>query len=94
MDFNKNNKQMNFNKIIGTISEITDDPFYCSVVLNVGTERVRPVQFCIQKPEFDKLLSTLKLGQKILIYFYSRSSRSKDGKKWHNYNNILGVEVV
>ena len=93
-DFNKNDKQTNFNKIIGVVAEKNDAPVYCSLTLNVGTTKVRPVNLCIKKDEYDKIIAPLEIGQKVVVYFYLRSKKSKDGKTWYNYNNILGVSVI
>ena len=94
MEFNKNEKQLNFNKIVGVIAEKNDAELYCSITLNVGNTKTRPVNFCIKKEHFDKMIAPLQIGQKVVVFFYLRSHKSKDGTKWHNYNNILGIDVV
>ena len=94
IEFSKNNKQDNFNKVVGILIEKNDEDIYCSITLSVGKSNPRPVNFCIVKEQFDKIIAPLEIGKKVEVFFYLRSKKSKNGKVWFNYNNILGINTI
>ena len=89
-DFNKNEKQLNFNKIKGTITEFNDGEKFCSLTLNVGHENIRQVNLVIKKIGFDAIKSKFQIGQKVFVKFYL-TSRFKNGR-WYTMANVLTVE--
>jgi len=89
-DFNKNEKQLNFNRIKGTITELNDGEKFCSITLNIGHENIRQVNLVIKKNGFDAITSKFKIGQKVFATFYL-TSRFKNGR-WYTMANVLSIE--
>ncbi len=89
-NFNKNEKQIFFNRIRGVIEEINVNDIWCSYTLLVGHENQRLVNFSIKKEQYDKLSHTYKVGDKVGIRFFL-SSKYKNGR-WHTSANILTIE--
>ena len=90
MDFvNKNDKQLYFNKIKGTIAELNSGDVYCSITLKVGHENTRLVNFTIKKAEFLELTKSKQIGDKITILFFL-TSKHKNGR-WYTMANVLDV---
>jgi len=87
--FNKNDKQVYFNQIKGTIDELNDGEKFCSVTLNVGHENPRQVNVIVKKPQFDKLTQSHKIGDKVTCRFYI-TSRKKDAR-WYTMANLLDI---
>lgn len=89
-EFNKNDKQVFFNRIKGTIEELNDGEKYCSITLCVGHENTRHVNFVCKKQEFDKYASSHQIGDKVVIQYYA-VSRFK-AERWYTSLTILSVE--
>lgn len=89
-DFNKNDKQLYFNRVKGSISEIAIGEEWCSITLAVGHENTRLVNFCYKKEQHEKFAGKLKVGDKIGIRFFL-TSRFKNGR-WHTNANILQID--
>ena len=62
-DFNRNDKQLNFNKIKGSIVELNDGEKFCSLTLDVGHENIRQVNLVVKKVFFDTIKEKL-VGKK------------------------------
>lgn len=90
-DFNRNEKQLNFNKIKGAITELNDGEKFCSITLNVGHENIRQVNLVIKKASFDAIKDKFTLGDKVFIKYYL-TSRFKNGR-WYTMANVLAVDV-
>lgn len=90
-EFNKNDKQLYFNRVKGTISEIAISDEWCSVTLVVGHENTRLVNFCYKKEQHEKFIGDKKVGDKVGIRFFL-TSRFKNGR-WHTNANILQVDT-
>lgn len=90
-EFNKNDKQLYFNRVKGAITEIFIGDEWCSVTLTVGHENTRLVNFCYKKEQHEKFIGNLKVGDKIGIRFFL-TSRYKNGR-WHTNANILQVDM-
>ena len=88
-EFNKNDKQVYFNRVKGTISQLNDGEKYCSITLSVGHENARFANFVCKKTEFDKYISDYKLDDKVTIQFYL-VSRFK-AERWYTSATILDV---
>lgn len=94
-EFNKNEKQHNFNQIKGVITELNDGDKFCSVTLTVGHENPRPVNLVIKKVVFDSYKEIHRIGDKVLVKFYlsSRSKTSNDEKpRWGTMANVLQID--
>lgn len=90
--FNKNEKQLFFNQIKGSVVEINIGDDWCSFTINVGHENTRLVNLSIKKTQFDSLDYKYKVGEKVLIKYFL-TSRFKYGR-WHTTANILSLSVV
>jgi molybdopterin-binding protein len=88
--FNKNDRQINFNKIKGTITEMNDGEKFCSITLNVGHENIRQVNLITKKAMFDDIASEFSVGSKVFARFYLTSRWKND--RWYTMANTLSVE--
>jgi hypothetical protein len=91
IEFNKNEKQLYFNRVKGSVSEISLGEIWCSITLIVGHENSRLVNFCFKKEQYEKFIGNTKVGDKIGIRFFL-TSRYKNGR-WHTNANILQVDT-
>jgi len=94
-EFNKNEKQHNFNQIKGVITELNDGDKFCSLTLMVGHENPRPVNLVIKKLVFDSYKELHRVGDKVLVKFYlsSRNKPSHDEKpRWGTMANVLQID--
>lgn len=89
-EFNKNDKQANFNQVKGIIQELNDSEKYCSITLSLGHENIRPVNFSVKKEMFDLVSGDLKLGDKVCIKYFLTST-FKNGN-WYTRANLLSVD--
>lgn len=89
-NFNKNEKQIFFNRVRGVIEEINIGDIWCSYTLKVGHENQRLVNFSIKKDQYDQLENPYNVGDKVGIRFFL-SSKFKNGR-WHTSANILAIE--
>ena len=91
-NFNRNDKQLFFNQIKGSIHEINTDGDWCSITLNVGHENVRFVNLSIKKVSYEKIKNKHLLGDKVSIRFYL-TSRFKN-ERWYTMANILQIDAI
>lgn len=91
-DFNKNDKQLFFNEIKGTLFEKIDGECWCSITLNVGHENPRLVNISVKKKEFDKLNEKFKLSDKIVVCYYLVSRFKND--RYHTTAYLLQVNLI
>ena len=89
-EFNRNEKQLNFNNIKGIIAQLNDGDRFCSITLDVGHENIRQVNLVIKKINFDPIASKFKVGEKVFIKFYL-TSRFKN-ERWYTMANVLTAE--
>lgn len=91
MNYIKNDKQLYFNQIKGTLTELNDGEKYCSITLSVGHDNRRTVNLVMKKKQFDLLVieKGLDLKDKVSARFYV-SSRFKNGR-WYTMANTLDV---
>jgi hypothetical protein len=90
MEFiNKNELQIKFNEIRGTISELNDSGDFCSVTLNCGHENVRPVNLATRRIEFEKIVQAHRIGQKVVCRFYLASNKKFD--RWYTSAILLSI---
>jgi len=91
-DFNKNERQLNFNKVKGTVTELNEGEAFCSITLIVGHENTRNVNLVCKNKQFQSFKDKIKIGDKIFIKFYL-SSRFKNGR-WYTMANILSLDLA
>jgi hypothetical protein len=93
MDSNiKNDKQIYFNQVKGTITELNSSDDFCSITLEVGHENTRNVNLNMKKFQFDKIEKDLDLGSKIVARFYIVSRKKND--RWYTSANLLDIQKV
>jgi hypothetical protein len=90
LDFNKNDKQLFFNRVRGKIEEINEGERWCSYTLMVGHENKRLVNFTISTEQNEKYKGKYSIGDKVTISFFL-TSRNKNGR-WHTSANILNID--
>lgn len=90
-DFNKNDRQLNFNKVKGTLTELNESDTFCSITLLVGHENTRSVNLVCKNSVFQSLKEKIKIGDKVFAKFYL-SSRFKNGR-WYTMANILTLDL-
>jgi hypothetical protein len=86
---NKNDRQLYFNQVKGTIAQLNDGEKFCSLTLDVGHENPRKVNLVMKKHYFDEISKAYSIGQKVIIRYYL-SSKEKNGR-WYTMANILDV---
>jgi hypothetical protein len=86
---NKNEKQVYFNQVKGFIKEINQEETFCNVVIRVGHENQRDVNFVVKSTEYKDKYTQYKIGDKVTVKFYL-TSRSKNGR-WYTNANILDI---
>ena len=86
---NKNEKQVYFNQVKGTIAEINIDDNFCNLVIRVGHENQRDINFVVKSSEYNNKYSHYKLGEKITLKFYLTSR--KKNNRWYTNANILDI---
>jgi hypothetical protein len=91
IDFNRNEKQLNFNSIKGVVCEINVGNTYSSIVLSVGHERKRDVCFCIATDKLKLFERPFILGDKVNIKFYIASKKKED--RWFTNANIISISL-
>ena len=94
MTYIKNDKQLYFNQIKGSLIELNDGEKYCSITLSVGHDNRRTVNLVMKKKQFDLLVVAqgLDIQDKVSARFYV-SSRFKNGR-WYTMANTLDVARV
>ena len=88
-NFNKNEKQHNFNQIKGELIEVIEKEKYGYVVLNVGHENKRLICLNIKKQHFKDVVKDKKIGDKVTVKFYLRSVKGE--KNWFTTANVLEI---
>ena len=88
--FNKNEKQLNFNKIKGTICELNDGEKFCSVTLLVGHENMRKVNVVVKKSDYEFINQKFSIGSRVYVKFYL-TSRFKHGR-WYTMAYSLSMD--
>lgn len=88
----KNDKQVFFNQIRGTICEINIEEKFSNVVLQLGHENTRNASFVIKTDIFKQYENKLKLGDKITIRFYISSRKKHD--RWYTTATILDIQFL
>jgi hypothetical protein len=88
--FNRNDKQLNFNKIKGTISELNSGEKFCSVTLLVGHENLREVNVVVKKSDYEYISQKFSIGSRVYIKYYL-TSRFKHGR-WYTMANSLSMD--
>jgi hypothetical protein len=88
--FNKNGKQLFFNKIIGLIHEIENDERFSNLTLKIGHENKRFASFCMKTDLFLELIKGYMIGEKVVITYYLSSN--KKNNRWYTTATLLTIE--
>lgn len=88
-DFNRNERQLNFNSIKGTILEVKNEHIYSSIILEVGHERKRKVYLSIPTEKLDTMKENIPVGTKVDVKFYIASKVK--GDRWFTNVNVLAI---
>lgn len=88
----KNDRQIYFNQVKGEITELNDNSDFCSITVCVGHENPRHVNLSLKKPHYDRISSSLQLGDRILARFYVVSRKKAD--RWYTSANLLDVQKL
>ena len=88
--FNNNDRQKNFNQIKGLITEFLPGEKFCSVTLELGHEKKRFVNMVIKQPEYQKVITEHKIGDKVAVKFYVTSKKNDKGC-WSTMCTILEI---
>lgn len=88
--FNRNEKQLNFNTVKGTVYEIKKEKVYSSIAIEAGHERKRYICFSLSTEKLCEVEKNISLGMKVSVRFYVASKR-KDSK-WFTNANIITIE--
>lgn len=86
---NKNEKQVHFNQVKGTIQELNDGEKYCSITLVAGHENKREINLSLRKNDFDEVVKTYKIGDKVAVRYFLSSH--KKNERWYTTANVLDV---
>jgi hypothetical protein len=89
-NFNKNGKQLFFNKIIGLIHEIENDERFSNLTLKVGHENKRFASFCMKTDLFLELIKGYIVGEKVVVTYYLSSN--KKNNRWYTTATLLTIE--
>ena len=89
-NFNKNGKQLFFNKIIGLIHEIENDERFSNLTLKVGHENKRFASFCMKTDLFLELIKGYIVGEKVVVTYYLSSN--KKNNSWYTTATLLTIE--
>jgi len=88
--FNRNEKQLNFNTVKGTVYEIKKEEVYSSVIIEAGHERKRYVCFSLSTDRLCEVEKNISVGMKVSVRFYVASKRKEN--KWFTNANIITIE--
>jgi hypothetical protein len=88
--FNKNGKQLFFNKIIGLIHEIENDERFSNLTLKIGHENKRFASFCMKTDLFLELIKGYLIGEKVVVTYYLSSN--KKNNRWYTTATLLTIE--
>jgi hypothetical protein len=86
---NKNEKQVYFNQVKGCIKEISQGEFFTNVVVVVGHENQRDVNFVVKTNEYKSKYSEFNVNDKVAMKYYL-TSRNKNNR-WYTNANILDI---
>jgi hypothetical protein len=89
-NFNKNGKQLFFNKIIGLIHEIENDERFSNLTLKVGHENKRFASFCMKTDLFLELIKGYIVGEKVVVTYYLSSN--KKNNRWYTTATLLTID--
>lgn len=88
----KNDKQVFFNQIKGTICEINIEEKFSNVVLQLGHENTRHAAFVIKTEFYKPYENKIKIGDKVIIRFYISSRKKHD--RWYTTATILDIQFM
>lgn len=87
---NKNEKQLIFNSIKGTIIEIEQGEVFSCITIQVGHENTRLVNLTSKTKDFKEIINGFNINDKVFCRFFVTSRRKND--KWYNNINLLSID--
>lgn len=90
-EFNKNDKQVYFAQIKGSLIEANLGDRFCNITLSVGHENAREVNLIMKRTDYDKLITDadIVMHDKILCRYYLSSKKKHD--RWYTNATVLDV---
>jgi hypothetical protein len=88
----KNDKQVFFNQVKGTVHEILEEETFSTISLSLGHENMRHAAFVYKTQEFEKYKSIIGLGDKVCIKFYLSSRKKYD--RWYTTATVLEIAKI
>ena len=85
----KNDKQVFFNQIKGTVNEILQEEKFSTISLSLGHENFRHAAFVYKTALFEKYKDSINLGDKVCIKFYLSSRKKHD--RWYTTATVLEI---
>ena len=93
MEFeNRNEKQIYFNQVKGTVTEIVKGEIFCSLTLTVGHEKKRFVNLVFKTDKLEEIASKVEIDDKVCVKYYL-ASYNKNGR-WKTLAHLLYVEKI
>jgi hypothetical protein len=84
-----NDKQQIFNQVKGEIIEINIGEDFSSLTLQVGHSNFRNVNLSCKTHNFNELIQSKSIGDKVLVQFYISSNKKND--RWYTTANLLSI---
>lgn len=90
-DFNKNDKQIYFAQIKGSLFEANVGDRFCNITLAVGHENSRDVNLIMKRSDYDKFItdSSVNMGDRLLCQYYLSSKKKND--RWYTNATVLSI---
>ena len=93
MEFeNKNEKQIYFNQVKGTVTEIIKGEIFCSLTLTVGHEKKRFVNLVFKTEKLEDIASKIEIDDKVCAKYYLASYNKND--RWKTLAHLLFVDKL
>jgi hypothetical protein len=93
MEFeNKNERQVYFNQIKGTVLEINKGDVFCSLTLSVGHEKKRFVNLVFKTEKLGEIESKINIDDKVCAKYYLASYNKND--RWKTLAHLLFVDKL
>jgi hypothetical protein len=90
-DFNKNDKQINFNQVKGILKEINKKEKHSNIIIELGHENKRLVSMSVKNSYFEEVVNGKNIGDKVSVRFYLTSSVKEN--HWITKANVITIDV-
>jgi len=93
MEFeNKNDKQVYFNQIKGTVLDIIRGEIFSSITLSVGHEKKKFVNLVFKTEKLDDLQNRISVEDKVCAKYYLASYNKNE--RWKTLAHLLFVDRI